>query len=44
VLTNRGDGIGRDLLELAADIRDSVLQRFGVKLEPEPVIVGSASS
>jgi UDP-N-acetylmuramate dehydrogenase len=43
VLVNRGGGTGRDLLKLAADIRDSVLQRFGVNLEPEPVIMGSAS-
>jgi UDP-N-acetylmuramate dehydrogenase len=40
VLTNRGDGTGDDLLALAADITDSVRTRFGIDLEPEPVIIG----
>lgn len=40
VLVNRGGGTGAELLGLAGDIRDSVRVRFGVELEPEPVIVG----
>lgn len=40
VLVHRGGGSGADLLQLAADIRASVLARFGVVLEQEPVILG----
>lgn len=41
VLTNRGDATGRDLLSLAGAIRDSVAERFGVRLEPEPILIGA---
>ena len=40
VLVNHGGASGEDLLRLARAIRDSVEARFGVRLEPEPVIVG----
>jgi UDP-N-acetylmuramate dehydrogenase len=39
-LTNRGDARTADLLELARTVRDGVRARFGVTLEPEPVLVG----
>lgn len=39
-LTNRGGASTADLLTLAREIRDGVLQRFGIRLEPEPVMVG----
>ncbi|GAA4856944.1 UDP-N-acetylmuramate dehydrogenase [Pseudonocardia benzenivorans] len=39
-LTNRGDGTTEDLLALAAEVRAGVLDRFGVYLHPEPVLVG----
>ncbi len=39
-LTNRGDGSARELVELARTIRDGVRERFGITLEPEPVLVG----
>ncbi len=39
-LTNRGDGTATDLLELAAEVRSGVRDRFGVTLHPEPVLVG----
>jgi UDP-N-acetylmuramate dehydrogenase len=39
-LTNRGDGTTEDLLALAAEVRAGVLDRFGVDLHPEPVLVG----
>ena len=39
-LTNRGGASTADLLTLAREIRDGVEQRFGVRLEPEPVLVG----
>ena len=40
VLVNHGSASGHELLELARLIRDSVHERFGIWLEPEPVIVG----
>lgn len=40
-LTNRGGANAGDLLALARTVRDGVAQRFGIVLEPEPVIVGT---
>jgi UDP-N-acetylmuramate dehydrogenase len=39
VLINRGGASGADVLKLAQAIQDDVQQRFGVKLEIEPVLV-----
>jgi len=39
VLVNHGSATGAQLLALAERIRESVAQRFGVELEPEPTIV-----
>lgn len=39
-LTNRGGGTTAELLALARTVRDGVRERFGVVLEPEPVLVG----
>ncbi len=39
VLVNRGGASGADVLALASAVRDSVRARFGVTLEPEPLIV-----
>jgi len=39
-LVNRGGATTRELLALAARIRDAVWARFGVRLELEPVLVG----
>jgi len=39
-LTNRGGASTAELLDLARRIRDGVRDRFGVVLEPEPVLVG----
>ncbi len=39
-LTNRGGATAADLLVLARTVRDGVQDRFGVLLEPEPVLVG----
>jgi UDP-N-acetylmuramate dehydrogenase len=39
VLVNHGSATGAQVLALARRIRQSVLDRFGVALEPEPVIV-----
>jgi len=41
-LTNRGGASASDLLTLARAVRDGVVERFGVRLEPEPVLVGCA--
>jgi UDP-N-acetylmuramate dehydrogenase len=40
VLVNHGGATGAQLVGLARRIRDAVLARFGVALEPEPVLVG----
>lgn len=39
VLVNRGGAAGADILRLAQAIRADVQARFGVSLEPEPVVV-----
>ncbi|WP_372494180.1 MULTISPECIES: UDP-N-acetylmuramate dehydrogenase [Nocardia] len=39
-LTNRGSATAADLVGLARTVRDGVAERFGIRLEPEPVTVG----
>jgi UDP-N-acetylmuramate dehydrogenase len=39
-LTTLAGGTAADVLALARDVRDGVQRRFGVRLEPEPVLVG----
>ena len=39
-LTNRGGASAHDLLALARTVRDGVRDRFGIVLQPEPVLVG----
>lgn len=41
-LTNRGDARAADLVAVARELRDGVRERFGVVLEAEPVLVGTA--
>jgi UDP-N-acetylmuramate dehydrogenase len=41
VLVNHGRATGAELLALARRVADSVEHRFGVRLEPEPRIVGA---
>ncbi|MFN8074807.1 MAG: UDP-N-acetylmuramate dehydrogenase [Kineosporiaceae bacterium] len=41
-LTNRGGATAADVLDLARTVRDGVQTAFGVRLEPEPVLVGCA--
>ena len=41
-LTNRGAGTTTELLALAREIAAGVDERFGVRLEPEPTLVGVA--
>ncbi|KGD96171.1 UDP-N-acetylenolpyruvoylglucosamine reductase [Achromobacter sp. RTa] len=39
VLINRGGAGAADIMALARAIQDSVFERYGVRLEPEPVVV-----
>ncbi|HTN48417.1 MAG TPA: UDP-N-acetylmuramate dehydrogenase [Burkholderiaceae bacterium] len=39
VLVNRGGATGAELLQLAHEVQDRVRQKFGIALEPEPLIV-----
>ncbi len=39
VLVNRGGATGREILALAREVQEKVAEKFGVRLEPEPVIV-----
>jgi UDP-N-acetylmuramate dehydrogenase len=39
VLVNRGGATGREILDLAREVQEKVAEKFGVALEPEPVIV-----
>lgn len=39
VLVNRGDAVGSEVQTLARAIQESVYGRFGIRLEPEPVMV-----
>jgi UDP-N-acetylenolpyruvoylglucosamine reductase, C-terminal domain len=39
VLVNRGGATGAEILALAREVQDKVREKFGVMLEPEPVIV-----
>jgi UDP-N-acetylmuramate dehydrogenase len=41
VLVNHGNASGAELLAVAREVARGVEQRFGVALEPEPVIVGA---
>jgi UDP-N-acetylmuramate dehydrogenase len=41
VLVNHGAATGAQILALARGIRASVLEHFGVALEPEPLVVGA---
>ncbi|QOR45169.1 UDP-N-acetylmuramate dehydrogenase [Trueperella pecoris] len=39
-LTNRGGATGEDIARLAREIGDGVEEKFGVRIVPEPVLVG----
>ncbi len=44
VLVNRGGASGADVLRLAREVQQRVLDRFGVRLEPEVRIVGGSGT
>jgi UDP-N-acetylmuramate dehydrogenase len=39
VLVNRGGATGGEILSLAREVQDKVREKFGIELEPEPVII-----
>jgi UDP-N-acetylmuramate dehydrogenase len=39
-VTNRGGATAKEIVSLAREVRDAVEKRFGVKLAPEPILVG----
>ena len=39
-LTNRGGASSDDLVALARDVQSRVQQRYGIRLDPEPVRLG----
>ncbi|HET8795820.1 MAG TPA: UDP-N-acetylmuramate dehydrogenase [Arthrobacter sp.] len=41
-VTNRGGASAEDLLDLARTVRDGVEAKFGIKLVPEPLLIGCA--
>ncbi len=41
-VTNRGGASARDLLDVARTVRDGVEAKFGIKLVPEPLLIGCA--
>ncbi|MDR2722609.1 MAG: UDP-N-acetylmuramate dehydrogenase [Cellulomonadaceae bacterium] len=41
-LTNRGGALASDIMALARTVRDGVRDRYGITLEPEPILVGLA--
>jgi UDP-N-acetylmuramate dehydrogenase len=39
-IVNRGGATARDVLGLAAQVKRRIADRFGIRLVPEPVLVG----
>jgi UDP-N-acetylmuramate dehydrogenase len=40
-ITNRGDARTADIIALARAVRDGVMDRFGIELTPEPILIGA---
>jgi UDP-N-acetylmuramate dehydrogenase len=41
-ITNRGAASAKDILAIAREVRDGVVERFGIELRPEPLLIGLA--
>jgi UDP-N-acetylmuramate dehydrogenase len=41
-ITNRGGANAEDLLAIAREVRRGVVERFGIELQPEPLLIGIA--
>jgi UDP-N-acetylmuramate dehydrogenase len=39
-ITNRGAASAKDILAIAREVRDGVVERFGIELHPEPLLIG----
>ena len=39
-ITNRGSASAKDILAIAREVRDGVVERFGIELHPEPLLIG----
>ena len=39
-LTNRGGASAADIVKLAKTVQDGVEQTYGIRLVPEPVVIG----
>jgi UDP-N-acetylmuramate dehydrogenase len=39
-ITNRGSASAKDMLAIAREVRDGVVERFGIELRPEPLLIG----
>jgi len=39
-IVNRGGATAADIMALKSEIQQSVLDQFGIELQPEPVFVG----
>ncbi|MET4145003.1 UDP-N-acetylmuramate dehydrogenase [Arthrobacter sp. UYCo732] len=39
-ITNRGSASAKDILAIAHEVRAGVVERFGIELQPEPLLVG----
>lgn len=41
-ITNRGSATAKDMLAIAREVRAGVVERFGIELQPEPLLIGLA--
>ncbi|MGO4186173.1 UDP-N-acetylmuramate dehydrogenase [Pseudarthrobacter sp. TAF60_1] len=39
-ITNRGSASAKDIVAIAREVRDGVVERFGIELHPEPLLIG----
>ena len=39
-ITNRGSASAKDMLAIAREVRAGVVERFGIELHPEPLLIG----